>query len=218
MDLHNLFTDLEKNADIEKATQMEKYMKNNFPFLGIQTPLRKEIAKPYFREVKKVGNLDWEFIDTCWKKPYREAQYVAIDYLKMRAKFLEIEDIEDIKFLVVNKSWWDSVDGLHRIVGDLALKHPTLDELMIEWSLDENIWVRRIAINHQMFRKENMKEDLLEEILMNNFESDEFFINKAIGWTLRDYSKTNATWVTQFIDKHRESLSPLSIREGSKYI
>ncbi|AOV07977.1 DNA alkylation repair protein [Sporosarcina ureilytica] len=218
MNLHNIFTDLEKNTDIEKAKQMEKYMKNNFRFLGIQTPLRKEITKSYFSEAKKVKNIDWEFIDTCWKKSYREAQYVAIDYLKMMNKFLEIEDVDKIKLLLVNKSWWDSVDGLHRIIGDLALKHPALDQMMIEWSKDENIWLRRIAINHQMFRKEKMKEELLEKILINNFESEEFFINKAIGWTLRDYSKTNPTWVIQFIDKHREKLSPLSIREGSKYI
>lgn len=218
MDLYNIFTDLEKNEDSEKAKQMEKYMKNNFRFLGIQTPLRKEITKLYFREAKQVGSIDWKFIDACWEKSYREAQYVAIDYLKMMTKFLGIEDVDKIKWLIVHKSWWDSVDGLHRMIGDLALQHPVLDQMMIEWSRDENIWLRRIAINHQMFRKEKMKEALLEKILITNLGSDEFFINKAIGWTLRDYSKTNATWVIEFIDKHREKLSPLSIREGSKYI
>lgn len=120
--------------------------------------------------------------------------------------------------MLVNKSWWDTVDGLHRVIGKVALKYPELDKTMIQWSLDENFWLRRVAINHQMHRKRKMKEELLEEIIVNNLEQEEFFINKAIGWALRDYSKTNPEWVIEFIDKHREKLSKLSIREGSKYI
>ena len=120
--------------------------------------------------------------------------------------------------MIVNKSWWDTVDGFHRLVGDIGLKYPEIDKTMIKWSLDKNIWLRRIAIDHQMHRKEEMKEELLEEILVNNLGQGEFFINKAIGWALRDYSKTNPEWVREFVDKHRDGLSNLSIREGTKYI
>ena len=89
---------------------------------------------------------------------------------------------------------------------------------MLEWSQDENIWVRRVAIDHQLLFKEKTDEELLGKIIQNNLGSKEFFINKAIGWSLRDYSKTNPQWVAGFIEEHREKLAPLSIREGSKYL
>ncbi len=89
---------------------------------------------------------------------------------------------------------------------------------MLTWSLDEDIWLRRIAIDHQLPRKEKTNTTLLEKIILNNLGSDEFFINKAIGWSLREYSKTNPDWVINFIKNNKNKMSKLSIREGSKYI
>ena len=89
---------------------------------------------------------------------------------------------------------------------------------MLKWSESDDMWLRRIAIDHQLCRKEKTDAALLKKILINNLGSDEFFINKAIGWSLRDYSKTNPQWVREFLQEHKESLSTLSIREGSKYI
>jgi hypothetical protein len=104
------------------------------------------------------------------------------------------------------------------IIGDIGLKDKRVDELMLKWSVDEDFWVRRVAIDHQLGRKEKTNTDLLEKILTNNFGSKEFFINKAIGWALRDYSKTNPDWVRYFIGKYKNKMDKLSIREGSKYI
>ena len=218
MDLYEIFKALEKNADDEKGKSMAKYMGNQFSFLGIQTPKRREITLEYFKEAKKAKSIDWVFIDYCWDMPYREAQYIAIDYISTMKNSLVLDDVPKIKVLIQKKSWWDTVDGFHRIIGEVALKYPVMDNMMIQWSLDENLWLRRIAINHQMFRKEKTKVELFEEILSNNLGGDEFFINKAIGWALRDYSKTNPAWVAGFIRKYRDKLSKLSIKEGSKYL
>ena len=95
---------------------------------------------------------------------------------------------------------------------------------IIDWDLldrcyaDEDFWVRRIAIDHQLCRKERTNTELLEKILVNNFGSSEFFINKAIGWSLRDYSKTNQDWVRNFVETHKDKMDKLSIREASKYL
>ena len=89
---------------------------------------------------------------------------------------------------------------------------------MLEWSLDDDFWVRRVAIDHQLCRKEKTNTELLEKILVNNFGSDEFFINKAIGWSLRDYSKTNPEWVRAFVEKHAVRMAKLSVKEAGKYI
>lgn len=89
---------------------------------------------------------------------------------------------------------------------------------MLKWSQDPYFWVRRVAIEHQLLRKKKMNTALLQKIIENNLDSQEFFINKAIGWALRDYSKTNPDWVRNFIELHREHLAKWSIKEGSKYL
>lgn len=98
------------------------------------------------------------------------------------------------------------------------MRDKKVNEILLNWSLDENIWLRRIAIDHQLLRKEKTNTKLLEQIIINNLNRQEFFINKAIGWSLRDYSKTNPKWVKEFIKKYKDSMSNLSISEASKYI
>ena len=132
--------------------------------------------------------------------------------------YLTYGDIPKIKKYVKTKQWWDTIDFLDRVIGEIGLKDNRVDDLMLEWSCDNDFWVRRIAIGHQLCRKEKTNTELLEKILVNNFGSDEFFINKAIGWALRDYSKTNPLWVREFLSKYKDKMSNLSIKEASKYI
>lgn len=134
-------------------------------------------------------------------------------------KFLKKGDISKLKYLVVTKSWWDTVDLLSKIIGDVVNRNKELKILMLEWSKKENdIWLRRVAILHQLSFKENVDRLLLETILEDNLCDSEFFINKAIGWALRDYSKVNPEWVRKFIEKNRSEMANLSLREASKYL
>ena len=133
-------------------------------------------------------------------------------------KFLTYDDIPKIWKYIKEKQWWDSIDCLDRIVGEIGLSDSRVDELMLQWSLDEDLWVRRLAIDHQLLRKEKTNRELLGQIIVNNLGSKEFFINKAIGWSLRDYSKTDPEWVKDFIDQYKDRMDKLSIREGSKYL
>ncbi len=218
MDLFNIIKELEARADTARALDMSRYMKNQFPFFGIQAPVRDGICKPYFKEVKKEKKIDWDFVEYCWRHEKRECQYVAALYLKSMQKFLEITDFEKLKKLVIKKSWWDTVDTLDKVIGSLVYQNETLKKEILKWSVDDNIWLRRVAIDHQLLRKEKTDTDLLEKILVNNLNHTEFFINKAIGWALRDYSKTNPQWVKDFIEKYKNNMASLSIREASKYI
>lgn len=218
MDLFNIIKELEARADTARALDMSRYMKNQFPFFGIQAPVRDGICKPYFKEVKKEKKIDWDFVEYCWRHEKRECQYVAALYLKSMQKFLEITDFEKLKKLVIKKSWWDTVDTLDKVIGSLVYQNETLKKEILKWSVDDNIWLRRVAIDHQLLRKEKTDTDLLEKILVNNLNHTEFFVNKAIGWALRDYSKTNPRWVKYFIEKYKNNMVPLSIREASKYI
>ncbi|MBK1637386.1 DNA alkylation repair protein, partial [Rhodovulum adriaticum] len=154
----------------------------------------------------------------CWSLEEREFQYLACDYLKSMKKYLIEDDLPKLRELCETKPWWDTIDVLDQIIGSINFPSDYIDSEMLKWSTDENIWIRRVAIDHQRPRKEKTNTDLLERIIKNNLNQEEFFINKAIGWSLREYSKTNPDWVRKFIEENKGGLSKLSIREGSKYI
>lgn len=218
MSLADLLMELDAAKNPEKATPMEAYMRHQFPFLGVAGPERNALYKKYFPSAKKTKVIDWDFVDTCWEKEPREYQYVAANYLKAMQSYLTKDDFPKLERLVVTKSWWDTVDILDRVVGSLAYDKSELGEIILQWSLSDNIWLRRVAIDHQLLRKEKTDVQLMEKILLNNLDQTEFFINKAIGWALRDYSKTNPDWVASFIEKNKERMAELSIKEASKYL
>jgi 3-methyladenine DNA glycosylase AlkD len=213
-----MFAEIESEKNDEQAIRMAAYMKDHFPFLGIPKPKLDFIIKPYIREAAKLKDVDWDFISLCWKKNYREAQYCGVAYIYSIQKKLTDGDLDKLKYLIVTKSWWDITDGLDKIIGNLSLNYLSVRAAMLEWSCSDNIWLRRVAIDFQLTLKERTDTELLEKIILNNLGSGEFFINKAIGWSLRDYSKVNPKWVSAFLENHKEDLSKLSIREAGKYL
>ena len=217
MKIEDLIPILEAATVPEKIPDMEAYMKNKFSFLGVQKPILKKIEREFFKPFIK-NPIDWAFVEEFWQQPYREFQYIAMDYLDKKKKELRPEDFPKLKQLAQTKSWWDSIDQLDLIIGEITFHYPETKQVMLEWSKDQDFWLRRIAIDNQLMRKEKTDTDLLEKVILNNLGQSEFFINKAIGWSLRNYSKVNPDWVGAFIDRYREQLSPLSIREGSKYL
>lgn len=217
MNVEELLENLKIVANPDDAVAMKTYMKNKFEFLGVKTPARRKLAKAFFKQ-QTDSVIDWNFINEAWNNPYRELQYTALDYLETHKKLLIPSDLPRLKKLAQTKSWWDTIDFLDRLVGSIIARFPETQEIILAWSCDEDIWLRRLAIDHQLLRKEETDTELLEKILVNNLGQTKFFINKAIGWALRDYSKTNPNWVRDFIERHRAEMATLSIREGSKYL
>lgn len=208
----------EEHRNEENAGPMKKYMKDHFPFLGIKSPLRKELEKQFFKETGILKEpFDKEFVTGLWEKNEREYHYTAITYMGKFIKKLPKDVIHFLEMLITTKSWWDSVDSIAPLVGELARKYPEIIEETINgWSVDDNFWLRRSAILFQLKYKQHTNEALLFEYIVKNADSKEFFIQKAIGWALREYSKTNPVSVKEFIEGNK--LAPLSIREGSKYV
>lgn len=203
-----------KNED--DAIAMSSYMRNKFKFLGIKSPKRKEIFKEIFENFKNNKEIDKEFVVKFFNKDYREFQYIAIDYLiKMKKYFLK-DDIFFIKDLIITKSWWDTVDLIaSNLLGEICKKYPSLiDEQIVFWINDDNMWIRRSSIIFQLRYKENTNLEILQKSIESNIDDNEFFIQKAIGWALREYSKTDYKWVLNFINNH--NLSKLSKREAEK--
>jgi 3-methyladenine DNA glycosylase AlkD len=212
----NLF---EAYRNEREAGPMTKYMKNHFPFLGIKSPIRKELEKVFFKETGILKEpFDQEFILELWEKDEREYQYMALTYIEKSLKKLQKGDLALMERLVLEKSWWDTVDAIAaKAVGKIAEKFPEIiEETIDDWAEHDNLWLRRTAILFQLKYKEITDEERLYRYISSNSDSKEFFIQKAIGWALREYSKTNPSSVKQFINEN--SLAPLSVREGSKYV
>ncbi len=207
------------NRNEHQAGPMKKYMKDRFSFLGIKKPERNRIIKQFYQQTGILkGEFHQEFVIKLWEQDEREYQYAALDYMERSLKKLSKKDLSFIEFLITTKSWWDTVDMLaSKPVGKIAKDHPEVIKEMIDgWAYGDHLWLRRSAILFQLKYKDQTDEELLYRYIEQNAESKEFFIQKVIGWVLREYSKTNPASVKQFIETH--SLSALSIREGSKYL
>lgn len=216
--LEPLYTLFEANKSLE-AEGMEKYMKNLFPFLGIKRPLRNELQKQF---LKKNGlpeiNQFSEVIKELWSMPEREYQYFALDLMDKMKNKVPRESINLYKYTITNKSWWDTVDMIAaKLVGNHIQKHPEDLKLIDEWSTDNHMWLRRTAILHQLKYKSNTDTERLKTYIESNLGSQEFFINKAIGWVLREYGKTNPNYVLAFVESH-PNLSKLSKKEALRII
>ncbi|WP_407349976.1 DNA alkylation repair protein [Lactococcus garvieae] len=210
--------DFRAHTDTEKAKKQEAYLRDQFKFLGLPTPVRRELSKSFLKEKAQEKVIDWQLVDFLWSEEEREFQYLACDYLRKMKKYLEATDLPKIYQLATTKSWWETVDSLDELVGYLLLSGKIKSPDILKWSVDENFWIRRIAINCQLGFKEATDTELLSSVIRNNLGSKEFFINKAIGWALRDYSKTHPKWVAHFLLENEEKLTNLSLREASKYL
>lgn len=216
--MKSLIQHMEEHAHPENQAPMAAYMKDQFPFLGIKSVERRQISAPFIKEWKKTKIIDWDIVNSLWQMPQREYQYIACDYLKAMQKYLTPDDLASFENLITTKSWWDSIDALVKTIGFLTLQYPEVKETMRKWSRESNIWLARTAILHQLGLKTETDTQLLEEVIKTNLGSNEFFINKAIGWALREYAKTDSEWVIHFLLTYREELHPLSWREANKHL
>lgn len=207
-----------KNSAI--AEKQAAYMRNNFVFLGLPKPTRAGIQKAIFKE-HRLQNSDAlrETILALWGKQEREFHLAAMDLALLHKKLWRPDFLNLFEYMIRTHSWWDTVDTIAcNMVGPLVKKYPELMPTMDAWIGDEYMWTRRSALLFQMRWKHETDEKILYAYCKKVAHEKEFFIRKAIGWILREYSKSNAQSVKVFVDEHKHILSPLSVREGSKYL
>jgi 3-methyladenine DNA glycosylase AlkD len=210
----------EQNADPSQAAPMSRYMRDQFEYLGIKTPQSTALLKGFIAEhgLPPLDKLDI-ISRELWSLPQREFQYAAMSLMGKLEKKYEPEFITTIEYLIVTKSWWDTVDALAgHAVGTQFKRFPSVKEKYLKrWRKSDNFWLRRTTLLFQLGYKQETDFDLLCEIIKENLGSDEFFINKAIGWALRQYAHTNPAPVKKFV-KATKDLHPLSRREALKNI
>ena len=206
-------------ADPDIALPMKKYMRNQFDFLGVKTPQMTRLHKQFVKQH------DWpdtsqlaSLIRTLWQWPEREYQYLALRFVDHFTSQLTPDNLPLLEWLILNKSWWDTVDSIAiHPVGNLFSRFPSERDLYLaKWRSHENIWLRRTTLLFQLTYKNETDRALLFSLVEENLGSREFFINKAIGWALREYSKTAPAAVEQYVEE--TDLASLSRREALKWI
>ncbi len=217
--IDTLTEEFRKNADAKIAREQKAYMRDQFEYFGIKTPQRREIQKPFlakqFLPEKKEA---LQIVKLLWNKSQRDYHYVGQELLFKYARQIAKEDIVHFEFMVMNKSWWDTVDFIAtKLMGTYFRKYPETRKFYVDkWLQSGNIWLQRSALLFQLKYKQELDEELLAYAIKALLNSNEFFINKAIGWVLREYSRVNPQWVFDFA--HHTKLSGLSKREALRLL
>ena len=209
-------------ADAQQAQPMRAYMQDQFAFLGIHATPRRQALRAL------PGLKDWTapallaLAEALWALPEREFQYAAVDLLAKYHRQLDLQSLPSLIALVQRKSWWDSVDALAGVVGDILLQarqqghdgQHTMDSCLGH----SNLWVRRVAMLHQLGWKEQTDENRLLTYALRLASEPDFFIRKAIGWALRDYARTRPEAIRAFLAQHGQVFSGLTRREAGKHL
>ena len=217
--INALKIEFQNKADAKIALEQKAYMRNQFEYYGIKAPDRRKIQKPFF--VKEFLPTKMELkplVKIFWQLPQRDYQYFSQELFYKYVRQLEIDDIELIGYMIEQKSWWDTVDFIAtKILGEYFKIYPAQrDKVVAKWLVSNNIWLQRSCLLFQLKYKKDLDTDFLSYVINTLLGSNEFFINKAIGWVLREYSKTNPGWVVDFAKA--TELSALSKREALRLL
>ena len=209
---------LDAVADPDRAPAMRAYMKDRFPFLGVPAPVRRAAVAPMALQVRRWPQADVLLLASrLWDEPEREFQHVACDLVRAASPGWSADALPAVRALVQDRSWWDTVDPLSHSVGVLVLAHPQLVDDMDRWIRDDDFWVARVALLHQLGWKERVDQERLFRYCELRAGDTEFFVRKAIGWALRDHARSAPEDVRAFVAAHPE-LSGLSRREAMKHL
>jgi 3-methyladenine DNA glycosylase AlkD len=210
---------LEALANAERAVSVKAYMKNQFEFFGMPMAIRRTACKQYMKQhaVKSINELE-EIVRDLWKLEQREFQYFGIELMAFYKKLWQENTVDLFEHCIVHKSWWDTVDYISSECNAkyFLLFPQQISPVTKRWNCSENIWLQRSSLLFQKNYKKDLNTSLLQEYILNLSSSKEFFVQKAIGWVLREYARTNPGWVKAFVNSH--TLPALSKREAMKHL
>jgi 3-methyladenine DNA glycosylase AlkD len=206
-----------KESNAANAIAMSAYMRNLFPFYGIKTPDRKKIIKDLLNEKLPPASEIITIVEDAWSQPERELHYFAIELLAANHKSWPKEIIALFEKMIITNSWWDSVDSIASNLTSVYFKKFPEQIITVtgRWNQSDNIWLQRSSLLFQLLYKKEMDTALLKKYILHLRNSKEFFIQKAIGWILRQYARTDPKWVKQFVKENE--LAPLSKKEALKH-
>jgi 3-methyladenine DNA glycosylase AlkD len=212
---------LRSAGDAERARGAQAYMKSDMPSWGIRVPEVRRIVKVAAKQfpVSTPVSLRDAVLDMWRNAEAREERYAAIELTGLPMVKEDLDMLPVYEEIIRTGAWWDLVDGVsHRLCALLLAHRSTMTPLLLQWSTDQDMWIRRASITAQLAAKSLTDPGLLAAVIKPNLADKEFFIRKAIGWALREYSKTNPEWVRAFAAENGPALSPLSTREAVRLL
>lgn len=210
---------LKARADPARAEGAQAYMKSAMPSLGVKVPEVRRIVRELAKELpySSVERLRDDVLRLWRSAEYREELYAAIDLTSLRLAADDLDMLPVYEEIIRTGAWWDLVDGVSdRLCRLLQVHRDAMTPVLLEWSRDQDFWIRRASITSQLRAKLATDTELLSAVVLANTSDKEFFIRKAIGWALREYSSSNPDWVRRFAAEHAGSLSPLSLKEARR--
>lgn len=214
-------TQLMACRDAGRACEMASYMKSSTPFYGVPKPERLPIIRAFKKEFVPETFTQYEGnVLALWGLPHREEKYLAINYAELFPQYISPAALQLYERMVREGSWWDYVDPIAgHLVGKVLLEHEEKVRPLIDtFVADEDFWIRRTALLSHLAHKDKTSSRHLFNYCLKLAPEKEFFIRKAIGWALREYSKSRPELVRKFLLQHQEKLSPLSFKEGAKHL
>lgn len=210
----------EAGRDPVRAAGAAAYLRDQFPFLGLTSAIRRAQARVALRDLPRPTEADLRAVAlACWSRAEREFQQFACDYLTAHIAVPGPGFLDTTAELITTKSWWDTVDPLAtHVVAGLVRRHPTLTARMDEWAAADDMWLIRTAILYQLLYGADTDAVRLFGYCEAQAGHRDFFVRKAIGWALRHYARTDPTAVRAFLSTHAGTLSPLSYREAAKHL
>jgi 3-methyladenine DNA glycosylase AlkD len=207
-------------GDPDQAAEMRRYMRDQFPFLGVKAPERRRLVRAATVGMARPhGDAALATAGRLWEQPEREYQYAAVDLLGRWVRALDPSALPAVAELITTKAWWDTVDALaSHVVGGVVRAHPDAATVMDRWAADDDLWLARAAILHQLRFGAATDAERLFAMCASRAGDTDFFMRKAIGWALRQYARTDPDSVRAFVAAHADELSPLSIREALKHL
>ena len=203
-------------ADPVKAAPMSAYLLDQFTFLGLPAPVRRDAVSDLVKHPVPDKKLLLDTADQLWNLKEREFRYTAIDLLRRHHRKLSPSDLPQIQHMLLQSPWWETVDGLAAVIGEIVFADRSAQALTDEWLEHQSFWVRRAAMLHQLGWRLETDTARLSGYALTLSHEDEFFIRKAIGWALRDYARWNSAFVGAFVKANRNKLSNLTVREACK--
>lgn len=206
-------------ADPRRAEGTQAYLKSEMPSLGVKVPEVRRIVRELAKELpySSLERLRDDVLRLWRSARYREERYAAIDLTGLRLAADDLDMLPVYEEIIRTGAWWDLVDGVsQRICRLLQVHRDVMTPLLLTWSGDQDFWIRRASITSQLGAKSATDTGLLSAVILANTSDKEFFIRKAIGWALREYSSTNPEWVRSFTAEHAGSLSALSLKEAQR--
>lgn len=211
---------LNEAADPARAEPMAAYMKHHFVFFGLKSADRRTVTKPLLAAAGTWSGAQLLAVaERLFAEPEREFHYVACDLLRRWVDRLGASDLPRVRRLVETKSWWDTVDALAtHVVGPIVRADRSLQREMDRWVDDDNLWIARTAVLHQLLWKADTDADRLFDYCRRRSGDPDFFIRKALGWALRQYARTDPAAVKGFVAAYEDRLSPLTKREALRHL